>query len=55
VRDLLHQFGVLVASSENSLKHTLSTVLIDEKGKIIHRVDSSQWTPDDFLPRLKRP
>jgi protein SCO1/2 len=53
VRDLLQQFGVLVTPEENYLKHTLSTLLIDENGKIIHRVDGSQWTPDDFLKRLR--
>lgn len=52
IRDLLEQFGVIAEPSENIFKHSLSTLLIDEHGKIIHRVDGSQWTPDDFLPRL---
>jgi protein SCO1/2 len=54
IRDLLEQFGVIAEPSESIFKHSLSTLLIDEKGKIIHRVDGSQWTPDDFLPRLRR-
>ena len=53
VRDLLVQFGVLVTPQENYLKHTLSTLLIDENGKIVHRVDGSQWTPAEFLKRLQ--
>ncbi len=52
VRDLLHQFGVIVEPGENFLKHTLSTLLIDGQGKIIHRVDGTTWKPDDFLRRL---
>lgn len=52
VRDLLTSFGVLVAPSDNLFKHTLSTFLIDARGRIVHRVDGSGWTPDDFLPRL---
>ena len=52
VRDLLHQFGVIVEPGENYLKHTLSTLLIDEQGKIIHRVDGTAWKPNDFLHRL---
>ena len=55
VRDLLHQFGVIVEPGENYLKHTLSTLLIDEKGKIIHRVDGSSWKPTEFLSRLAAP
>lgn len=53
VRDLLRQFGILVEPGENYLKHTLATLLIDEQGKIVHRVDGTQWAPDEFLRRLK--
>lgn len=52
VRDLLATFGVLVEPGENIFKHTLSTILIDEKGAIVHRVDGSTWNPEDFLKRL---
>lgn len=52
VRDLLHQFGVIVEPGDNYLKHTLSTLLIDERGKIVHRVDGTQWKPEEFLSRL---
>jgi len=52
VRDLLLQFGVIVEPGENFLKHTLSTLLIDERGRIVHRVDGTQWRPGEFLERL---
>lgn len=52
IRDLLVQFGVLIEPGENVYKHTLSTLLIDRDGKILHRVDGSTWEPDDFLKRL---
>lgn len=52
IRSLLAQFGVLVEPSENIWKHTLATLLIDRDGKIVHRVDGSGWTPEDFLQRL---
>lgn len=55
VRDLLHQFGVIVEPGENYLKHTLSTLLIDEKGTIVHRVDGTNWEPKEFLARLATP
>jgi len=52
VRDLLHQFGVIVQPGDNDLKHTLATLLIDEQGKIVHRVDGTAWEPQEFLRRL---
>jgi len=55
VRDLLHQFGVIVEPGDNFLKHTLSTLLIDEQGKIVHRVDGTAWAPKEFLSRLGAP
>ena len=36
------------------LQHTLSTLLIDENGKIIHRADGSAWEPADFIAKLKK-
>jgi len=55
VRDLLQQFGVLVTPGENYLKHTLSTLLLDEQGRIVFRIDGSQWRPEDFLAHLEAP
>ena len=52
VRDLLHQFGVIVQPGENYLKHTLSTLLINPQGLIVHRVDGTQWRPEEFLDRI---
>ncbi len=55
VRDLLQQFGVIVEPGENYLKHTLATLLIDPTGHIVHRIDGTSWSPDDFLKRLPPP
>jgi protein SCO1/2 len=35
------------------LKHTLATLLIDERGKIIHRADGSVWEPSEFVAKMK--
>jgi protein SCO1 len=53
IRDLLLQFGVLAEPGENIFKHTLATLLIDRDGRILHRIDGSQWTPEDLLARVK--
>lgn len=55
VRDLLLQFGVIVEPGENFLKHTLSTILINPEGRIMHRVDGTTWSPQEFLHRLPAP
>lgn len=52
IRDLLAQFGVIAEPSESIFKHTLATLLIDRDGKILHRVDGSTWSVEDFLQRL---
>jgi len=54
IKDMLAQLGVLAFQSGPLLQHTLSTVLIDARGRIAHRVDGSEWKPEDFAARLKR-
>jgi protein SCO1/2 len=52
IKDLLTQFGVIAEFDGNLLKHTLSTLLIDENGRIIHRADGSAWEPADFVAKM---
>ncbi len=54
VRHLLAQLGVIREFEGATIKHTLATVLIDESGRIIHRVDGSAWQIEDFVRRLKK-
>jgi protein SCO1/2 len=54
IKDLLTQFGVIAEFDGNLLKHTLSTLLIDENGRIIHRADGSAWEPQDFVAKMHK-
>lgn len=54
VRHLLAQLGVIREFEGATIKHTLATVLIDEQGRIVHRVDGSVWQVEDFVRRLKK-
>jgi protein SCO1 len=54
VQDLLAQFGVIAELEGGYLKHTLSTLLIDENGKIIYRTDGSIWEPAEFVAKMHR-
>lgn len=55
VRHLLAQLGVIREFEGGTIKHTLATVLINEQGRIVHRVDGSAWQPSEFLSRLGPP
>ncbi len=54
IKDLLAQFGVLAEFEGSILKHTVSTLLIDAQGKIVWRTDGSQWSPDEFVRKMKK-
>ncbi|MBP6507882.1 MAG: SCO family protein [Opitutaceae bacterium] len=54
IKDLLAQFGVIAEFKGDLLTHTLTTLLINEKGRIIHRADGSAWEPRDFVAKMHR-
>ena len=54
IKDLLTQFGVIAEFEGALLKHTLTTLLIDAHGKIVHRADGSTWEPADFVAKMKK-
>jgi protein SCO1/2 len=53
VRQLLAQLGIIREFEGATIKHSLATVLIDEQGRIIYRVDGSTWQVEDFVRRMK--
>jgi protein SCO1 len=54
IKDLLRQFGVIAMAEGSILQHTLSTLLINESGRIVHRVDGSNWDVQEFVDKLAR-
>lgn len=52
VEDLMKQFGILIFPEDETLNHTMATLLIDEKGKIVYRKNGSRWSVREFLDRL---
>ncbi|HVU36320.1 MAG TPA: SCO family protein [Opitutaceae bacterium] len=54
IKDLLKQFGVIAEFQGNILNHTLTTLLINEDGRIAWRADGSQWEPADFVARMHK-
>ena len=54
IKDLLAQFGVIAEFEGDLLKHTLTTLLINENGRIVHRADGSAWEPGEFVAKMKK-
>lgn len=54
IKDLLTQFGVIAKFEGSILNHTVSTLLINAEGKIIWRTDGSQWSPDEFVSKMRK-
>lgn len=54
VRDLLTQFGVIDELKDGVRQHTLATLLIDGKGRIVWRADGGEWQPQEFVQRMHR-
>jgi protein SCO1/2 len=54
VRHLLTQMGIIREFEGETIKHTLATLLLNPQGQIIHRVDGSQWTVQDFVSRMRQ-
>jgi protein SCO1 len=54
IKDLLTQFGVIAEFDGDLVKHTLTTLLVNEDGKIIYRADGSQWEPKEFVAKMHK-
>ena len=54
IKDLLAQFGVIAEFKGDLITHTLTTLLINENGKIIHRADGSVWEPAEFVVKMHK-
>lgn len=54
IKDLLKQFGVIAQVQGPLIQHTLTTLLIDPKGRIIDRADGSQWDVEQFVRKIIR-
>ncbi|WOO40280.1 SCO family protein [Rubellicoccus peritrichatus] len=53
IKNIIKQLGVLVIPEDDTLNHTMATLIIDKNSKIIYRKDGSRWSTKDFLERLK--
>ena len=53
IDDIMTQFGILTVEEDGTINHTMATLLIDRKGRIIFRREGSRWSYKDFIERLE--
>ena len=54
VRQLLAQLGVIREFTGDTIKHSLTTLLINPQGKITYRADGSVWRVEEFIERMAK-
>lgn len=52
IQDLMKQFGILIKEEQNTLTHTMNTLLVEPKGKIIFNRNGPRWSTAEFLERI---
>jgi len=54
IKDFMRQMGILViAADDDTLNHTMATLLIDDQGKILYRKEGARWDARDYVERLQ--
>ncbi len=53
IKDLMKQFAILTMESDDTINHTMATLIVNEHGNITYRKDGSRWSTQDFLERLQ--
>lgn len=53
IEDLMKQFGILTIDEDDTINHTMATILTDGNGMVVFRQEGSMWSPREFLDKLK--
>ena len=54
MEDLYRQFGIVAYEADGTIDHTMGTLLISPKGKILYRKSGSRWSVNDFVNALEK-
>ena len=54
MEDLYRQFGIVAYEADGTIDHTMGTLLISPKGKILYRKSGSRWSVNDFVGALEK-
>jgi protein SCO1/2 len=53
INDLMRQFGIITVNEDDTINHTMGTLLISPNGQIIYRREGSRWSALDFIQRIQ--
>ncbi|MGB0371659.1 MAG: SCO family protein [Opitutales bacterium] len=53
MEDLYRQFGIVAYKADGTIDHTMGTILVSPKGKILYRKSGSRWSVTEFLKKLE--
>jgi protein SCO1 len=53
VNEVMQEFGILIKQQDDTLVHTLATMIVSPEGRITYRMPGDFWVVDEFLDRLK--
>lgn len=53
IKKLIKQLGILTINRNGTISHTMNTLIMDEKGKIIYSKTGTKWDLDDFLQKIQ--
>lgn len=52
MEDLYRQFGIVAYEADGTIDHTIGTLLVSPKGKILYRKSGSRWSVTEFLKKI---
>lgn len=54
MEDLYRQFGIVAYEADGTIDHTMGTLLVSPKGKILFRKSGSRWSVSEFLEKIEK-
>lgn len=54
INDLMRQFGIITVNENDTINHTMDTVLVDRNGRIAFRRPGSRWSVEEFIAAVQQ-
>lgn len=54
IDDLMRQFGIITVNEDDTINHTMDTILVDRNGRIAFRRPGSRWSVEEFINAVKQ-
>lgn len=54
IDDLMKQFGIITIDEDDTINHTMDTILVDRNGRIAFRRPGSRWAVEEFINAVQQ-